>query len=228
MEKSQYNLCSEVLRRLSREGVLKHVVLIGSWCMLSYKDYFRNVEYHPAVRTRDIDILVPLPPPFTQTVDVETMLRDLDFVIGFRGKHGCISFTHRDLLLEFLVPERGRGSNKPYPLPALGANAQRLRYLDLLLQETIWGRLGGIRVRLPHPARFALHKLIISMRRKTKEKRENDRRQGVYVFQRLMAMDQEKLIETVFDSMPMSWRKLVRQALFKVPMSGTILQVIGQ
>ncbi|MFC1497949.1 hypothetical protein ACFLS1_05690 [Verrucomicrobiota bacterium] len=45
METSQYNLCCEVLRRLDRENILDHVILIGSWCLLAYKDFFKNVRY---------------------------------------------------------------------------------------------------------------------------------------------------------------------------------------
>ena len=227
MDQSQYELCSEVLRRLEREGVLRHVVIIGSWCMLSYGEYFRDVEYHAAVRTRDLDILVPVPARFTRTVDVQVLLRDLDFVTGFRGEHGCIVFTHPDLSLEFLVPEQGRGSDKPYPLPALGANAQRLRYLGFLLEKTILGRLGGVRVRLPHPARFAVHKLIVSTRRQQKVKRENDRNQGVYVLERLLAMRQDELIRTVFRDMPAHWGDLACRALSEAPRGEAILRVMA-
>jgi hypothetical protein len=38
----QFELCCEVPRRLDCEGVLKHVVLIGSWCLLAYEDFFTD------------------------------------------------------------------------------------------------------------------------------------------------------------------------------------------
>lgn len=40
MEKNQYELCVKVLKRLERTGVLKDVILIGSWCIPFYKEYF--------------------------------------------------------------------------------------------------------------------------------------------------------------------------------------------
>lgn len=40
MEKSQYNLCVEVLKRLDSADILKDIVIVGSWCGLFYKDYF--------------------------------------------------------------------------------------------------------------------------------------------------------------------------------------------
>jgi len=61
VENSQYKLCIEVLRRLDTAGVLKHIVLIGSWCIPFYKEYFKGTEYYTSITTRDIDFFVPLP-----------------------------------------------------------------------------------------------------------------------------------------------------------------------
>jgi len=57
VKSKQSELCGEVLRRLEHEGVLQHVVLIGSWCLLAYEEFFSDVAYHAAIRTRDIDLL---------------------------------------------------------------------------------------------------------------------------------------------------------------------------
>ena len=70
MEKSQYELCLEVLRRLDRIGVLKHVVLVGSWCTLLYRDYFASQAYAPALKTRDIDLLGQMDNTVEQVVSV--------------------------------------------------------------------------------------------------------------------------------------------------------------
>ena len=35
------------------------MVLIGSWCLVAYREYFRQVGTMHAVRSRDIDFLVP-------------------------------------------------------------------------------------------------------------------------------------------------------------------------
>jgi len=81
-----FELCCEVLRRLEREGVLEHVILIGSWCLLAYEDLFSAVRYRAGIRTRDIDFLIPVPPQFDHDVDLEAVLRDLDFVISLLMK----------------------------------------------------------------------------------------------------------------------------------------------
>lgn len=86
MEKSQYELCIEVLRRLDRIGVLKHVVLVGSWCTLLYRDYFASQAYAPSLKTRGIDLLLPRPTEIKSRTDVADLLRDLGFVVGFSGR----------------------------------------------------------------------------------------------------------------------------------------------
>jgi hypothetical protein len=57
----RYALCLDVLRRFQDVGILQEVILIGSWCLLFYREYFEGMKYTSAIRTRDIDFLVPLP-----------------------------------------------------------------------------------------------------------------------------------------------------------------------
>ena len=88
MINNQFKLCCEVLGRLDNEGVLNHIVLIGSWCLLAYEDFFAGIDYRPGIRTRDIDLLVPIPPRFDHDVDLAAVLRDLDFVLSRKGRAG--------------------------------------------------------------------------------------------------------------------------------------------
>lgn len=211
MAKSQYEVCADVLRRLHKAGVLDHVVLIGSWCMLFYQDFFRMEGYVPSIRTRDIDVLIPLPPRFPVHVDLPPLLGELGFVMAFKGRQGYMQFMHPDLMLEFLVPERGRGGDKPYDVPSLGVNAQALRYLDLLLRGAIALKFERIPIRVPHPANFAVHKLIISTRRKAKA--EQDRDQAVKVLKALRETGDLDSARRVMEFIPDSWRRTAKQAL---------------
>jgi len=121
MEK-QYDLCLEVLRRLNKAGVLNRLIIIGSWCIYFYKSYFSDVDYSSSIRTRDIDFVVPIPVKFRKKTDIPELLKDLGFIVDFHAK-GYIRLNHPELIIEFLVPERGKGRDKPYPLPELGLNA---------------------------------------------------------------------------------------------------------
>lgn len=227
MKTKQFDLCCEVLRRLDREGVLKHVVLIGSWCLLAYDQFFTGTRYRPGIRTRDMDLLVPIPPRFDHDVDLEALLRDLDFVISLKGRDGYMQFVHEDLMLEFIVPERGRGSGKPYPIPALGVNAQPLRFMDFIANNTIRLPFGDIRVTVPHPANFGLLKLIVSARRTKPVKRENDQQQALAVLRALLASGKKRTLLKVFRGMPRTWQKTVRQVLADMPLAEDIVAILA-
>ncbi len=134
MEKKQYDLCLEILRRFHREKLLGNLVLIGSWCMVFYEEFFHlsEKEAFDIFKTRDIDFLIPAPSKITHKTDVPELVKDLGFVTDIGGSRGIIRLNHPDLILEFLVPERGRGSEKPVNLPQLGMNAVALRFLNFL------------------------------------------------------------------------------------------------
>jgi hypothetical protein len=137
VETNQYRLCEEILRRLQDAGVLDGLVVAGSWCVVFYEAYFDSKDFTPTIRTRDLDLAVPVPTRFSAKTDIAELLGDLGFVTDFRGKEGYMRLMHPDLILEFLVPERGRGSDEAFDIPELGVNAQRLRFLDLSLTDTI-------------------------------------------------------------------------------------------
>lgn len=173
MQSNQHKVVMEVLHRLDGAEVLEDLVLVGSWCLLFYQDYFEKDSFFSTLRTRDIDFLVPTPPRGLKSVDIPALLADLGFVQQVKSG-GYIQLMHPEVMLEFLVAERGRGYDKPYPLPQLGLNAQALRFMDIANESAIPLEYGGLSLRVPHPAAFALHKLIIVPRRKVKAKASRD------------------------------------------------------
>jgi len=137
----------------------------------------------------------------------------LGFIVGFTGTKGYIRLEHPQLIVEFLVPERGRGSNKPYPLPQLGLNAQALRFLDFLTQHTITVAVDSMNVTIPHPASFALHKLLILGRRNHPEKTAKDKQAALQVLEALAQKREQDFVRTVYNSMPRRWQTKVKKAL---------------
>ena len=119
MEKNQYKLCLEVLRRLSKTGVLKDVILVGSWCLPFYRNYFASIRYSPSIMTRDVDFLVISPRDIRVHVDIPTLLKDIGFVVRYQGAKGYIKLEYPDLMVEFLSPEKGRGTDEPVNIPRL-------------------------------------------------------------------------------------------------------------
>jgi hypothetical protein len=82
------------------------------------------------------------------------------------------------LRVDFLTPNRGKDTEEPRHLAALGTDAQPLRFLDFLIRDPEPAVLlhgTGVLVSVPAPQRFALHKLIVARRRREDStKREKD------------------------------------------------------
>jgi len=217
VEKRQYELCLEILRRFNKAGILKDFILIGSWSAYFYNEYFTGTQYldRAALKTRDIDFLIDNPAKIKHEVNVPELLRDLGFIIIYKGNKGYIKLEHPDLLLEFLVLEKGRGIDKPFPLPKLGINAVALRFLSFLSANTIKVRVEDFYVTLPHPANFALHKLIIFQRRLKQDKATKDRNIAIEILKSLIEKGESSIIKEVFNSIPKKWQARVIKGLSK-------------
>jgi len=55
----------------------------------------------------DLEFLFPVPLNLDRKIDLYDLLKDLGFVLDYKGEQGYIIFQHPDLILEFLVPARG-------------------------------------------------------------------------------------------------------------------------
>ena len=101
MEKSQYKLCVEILRRFHREGLLDHFILIGSWAVVFYEGYFKNDQPLKGfiLRTRDVDFLIKNPLGVHLKVNIPDLLEDLGFIQSFVGSKGYMKLSHPDLIL---------------------------------------------------------------------------------------------------------------------------------
>ena len=214
MEKKIYSLCIEVLRRMNQKGILDEIMLVGSWCIFLYDDFFEKKAILPPLRTRDMDFLFPVPLKLKAKTDLFELLKDLGFILDYKGEQGYITFQHPDLILEFLVPARGKDNNKPFPIKQLGINAQGLRFMDMLCRNPVQTFFDAIKVKIPHPADFALHKLLVAKRRKEKGKAEKDKIQAIALLKALHEFNQTDSIHTAYEVIPKTWQKTIKQELF--------------
>ncbi len=214
MQSKQYDLCVAVLRRLQAAGVLPKLVLIGSWCLVLYREYFYGIGEVMAVRTRDMDFLVPTTGAFkTGGVDLPELLKDLGFIAEFRGAEGAMMLDHPELMIELLVPEKGRGTGAARSIPGLGLNAQPLRYMNIAMMMTLQLNFSDVSVRVPHPAAFALHKLLVAPRRKTEEKKRKDLDSAFHVLELLGKKGDMPIVHDLWVRFPATWRKNILATL---------------
>lgn len=120
----------------------------------------------------------------------------------------CIKILDR-----FHVPEKGRGEDKPYEISKLGINAVALRFLSFLFANTIRVRVKDYYVTLPHPANYALHKLIIFQRRAKEEKAVKDKNTALTVLRAMIEKGEGRIIRKTFGSIPKKWQDKIIDGL---------------
>jgi len=215
VEKKQYELLIEVLRRLQSKGVLNKLILAGSWGLVLYRKYFDDSTLYPSLRTRDADFIIPAHLEIREKINIPELLEDLGFVVDFNRASNFIRLLHPALIIEFLVAEKGRGSGMSREIKGLGITAQPLRYLNYLESKVISIDIEGLKVKVPDPAVFALHKLIIMTRRRSEEKRDKDKKQAKSVLMHLLKKGREKDIREAICLMHPKWFKTALDNLEK-------------
>ncbi|MBU1906217.1 MAG: hypothetical protein KJ923_04390 [Candidatus Omnitrophica bacterium] len=115
-----------------------------------------------------------------------------------------------------MVPEKGKGTDKPVHLPKLGMNAVALRFLTFLSANTIKVKVEDFYVTLPHPVNFALHKLIIFQRRLKQDKATKDRNIAIEILKSLIEKGESSVIKQSFNSIPKKWQNKIIKGLDKV------------
>lgn len=166
----------KVMRRLSDYGFFKAGgVLIGSHAFLAYGNML-GVSWGDTSRTQDVDfahagkqIEIALP----SDIDVDTHGAIESLQMGFlpitnsAGKVGGTYLNSRDpdFQLDFLTPLH-RGGSKAFDHPRLKVMLQPLKFIEYVLenvqQAVLFCTDGAVVANVPHPARYALHKLIVS------------------------------------------------------------------
>jgi hypothetical protein len=169
---------ARVLEALEQAGVFAAGgVLIGSHAFAAMSNMLGVRWPRTALRTQDIDLAHD--PTITVTVpntpiNLQQILEKTDDaffpVPSLNRKHPSTTFAIRgkDLSVSLLTPLTGKPSSEPVEIRALGAVAAPMRFLDFLLEDIQPVAIPirqGILVNVPSPARFALHKLVVSRRR---------------------------------------------------------------
>lgn len=209
-KKEQFETLLQVLRRFDSAGVLEELTLIGSWCLYFYRAHFQNHPAIPPVRTLDVDFLIPHASRVRKEVDIPAILKEEGFLPIFNRSTGIVKYNHPQLLVEFLVPELGKGGQRAREIKNLHVKAVALRYLNLLLDYPFLVKYEGLEIRVPEPAVFALHKFIVSSRRPKAEKQSKDLEAAIGVLDFLWQRPGEiEKIKGILREIPQSWRKLI-------------------
>ena len=202
----QFETLVRVLRKFQDEGLLGELILIGSWCLHFYKGHYADEHSFPAVRTLDVDFLVPGVNRIKKEVDIPRLMRELGFAATFNRSSQLVKYDYGDLRVEFLLPALGGMEEVAREIKSFHIKAQALRYLTFLSAHTMIISYEGLRIRVPEPAAFALHKLIISQRRKKEAKAERDLEMAAGLLTILFKeKPQRERVLSILEDLPKKW-----------------------
>jgi hypothetical protein len=164
-----------VIRRLAEYGFFgAGGVLIGTHAFLAFGNML-GVRWGDASRTQDVDfahagknLALALPSNIeVRTHDaIESLKMGLLPISGLSGKSGATYLSPRDpaFRLDFLTTLH-RDGEVPYEHPKLHVTLQPLKFMEFSLkqiqQAVLFNAEGAVIVNVPHPARYALHKLLV-------------------------------------------------------------------
>lgn len=165
----------KVVSRLADYGFFQAGgVLVGTHAFLAYGNML-GVQWGDASRTQDIDFAhagksIALALPSNLTLDTRDAIESLHMgllpISGLTGKQGATYLSPKDpaFRLDFLTTLHREGET-PYQHKQLGIPLQPLKFMEFSLmqvqQSVLLSGDQAVLVNLPHPARYALHKLIV-------------------------------------------------------------------
>jgi hypothetical protein len=220
-----------VLNALAKAGVFRlRAVLVGTVAFQTYPAMLGVRLPGAPVQTGDVDIAQfkdvsvfvedNTPPVLNVLKEVDSSFRAVPHVVD--GRRVTSYSAKGGVRVDFLTPNRGEETGEPQALPALQTDAQPLRFLDYLIREpepAVILHDAGIYVHVPSPARFAVHKLIVSRRRQEGAAKRGKDVQQAEALLRVLAETRPHDLKQAWDeaySRGPRWRQLLHEGLGQV------------
>jgi hypothetical protein len=205
-----------VMEKLAIAGLFrKGLVLVGSHAFTALGNAL-GVRWQGNLHTTDMDfarstsVALAVPEDSGEVLDVPKIAKSADdsfFLVpelDVRQPSATLASRKTKVRIDFLTTQRKGELGATRYFSDLGIAATPLRFMDYLLGgRGFKGMIVGnyaIPVRLPDPARFALHKLIIAQERIVNRdiKAHKDIRQGCELLQALFELGMESDVEAAF------------------------------
>ena len=183
----------ETIKILDKNEILEHIVLIGSWAEYIYETsgYLKNFEAN--LKTKDIDFLIKNINKPKERINIVEILEKEGYEISIDYLSGVYKFFKgKELEIEFLAREIGKGQSEPYKIPSFGIKAEGLRHTELLIFNVLAVDIKNIIINVPTPQAYLLQKIIINKQRKNKAKKDY--------------LGIENLLENIKSSVSESWK----------------------
>ena len=160
------------LSLLNEVGCLEHVVLIGSWAEYLYERVSLLEGFESNIKSMDIDFLVrnlrrPIP-----EVRLASEAKKRGYLVESDRLTGVTKiYSAQGIEVEFLIGKKGAGLEAALKTN-LGVTAQSLRHMEMLVRSMITVDYMGMRVNVPAPEAYAVHKMIVNEERGRKQEKD--------------------------------------------------------
>lgn len=216
-----------VLDAVADAGLFRQAVLVGTAAYQCYPPLVGFALPSASLTTQDADFATASLALSADTAGetMETILKRADAsfrpVPGLDPAAPASRFRSADgFFVDLLTPELRRSDLNPMPLEKLGAGAVPLQHLNWLIEDNLPAAAlfkTGVPVRLPLPARYAVHKLIVAQKRTAdRGKRRKDLAQADALIRALRVSDPWSLKDAYEDACARGakgWREPIARSL---------------
>ncbi|MDR3671412.1 MAG: GSU2403 family nucleotidyltransferase fold protein [Holophaga sp.] len=238
---------TRIIRGFAEAGVFRlGGILVGTHAFAAIGTSL-GVRWPSALKTTDIDFSayakridlgIPQTPQTMASIPRVIEALEMGFVpsLHLSLKHReCQATSYNipgaDWRIDLVTATMGANLDNPIEIPRLGAYAQPLPFMDYLLERTMDAVIVGntaVLVRVPEPARFAVHKLLVASNRGPQSalKADKDRLQSALLMSHLEREWPGNLTLAAEDAISRgsSWAKRIRQEAERLPLSCTELK----
>ncbi|MHB1219622.1 MAG: GSU2403 family nucleotidyltransferase fold protein [Alphaproteobacteria bacterium] len=222
----------QVLLALAKAGIFRlRGVLVGTHAFRCYPAMLGVVLAEALAATEDIDVAAFHSISVALDDRLDPALADALKQVGpfmarpnIHDRPTAWRDAESGAAVELLTPNEGPERDEPLELPALGAYAQPLRFLNYLIHEPVQAAAlyrAGVLVNVPQPARYAVHKLIVAVRRHSNStaKARKDIDQAAALI-RVLATDRPDELEAAYKEAHgrgPSWQEALENGLRRLP-----------
>ena len=186
----------KIVKTFSSAGVFRlGGVLVGAHAYVAIGNAL-GVKWPTATKTQDVDfgamanphigIGVPQTPQLMASVPKAIEALEMGFLpVHFPTGEKPTTYIvpNRGWRIDLVTAPRGKDRVSPVEIPRFGVYAQPLEFMDYALDKTMEALVvgnSGVLVRVPEPARFAIHKLLVASNRdpRSSAKADKDRQQA--------------------------------------------------
>lgn len=201
---------------------------LGNALGLKWPSALRTQDVDFAAHPREIQVGIPMDSQLTMDVPATIEALRMGFLPHIRphSQEGPTSYVvmGKETRIDLLTCPKGKDRDTPIRIPRLNAHAQPLEFMNYLLEKPMEGLIvngSATWVRIPQPARFAIHKLLVASKRDPRfhAKAAKDRQQAALLLTYLHEARPGDILlaaEDVVRRGP-NWTNRLRQEVSRIP-----------